>query len=166
MAPIALERQVMKPQQPQHPQVNVQPEYRECFKCSYRGVIGQTTCPNCGKNLYTSENIKSRGIFLIGVGSFLCIFMGAIAALVISFLAEAARNPTNTKRMDPFMLLFIYGIFGIVIVFGANAVATGIWQVIVGRRNRIFIWLMWAILFTLFAAGSILESWQGTSQPS
>jgi len=157
MASISRKRQIMRPTSQHHVQINIQPEYRECFKCSYRGVIGQTTCPKCGKKLYTSDNIRSRGTFLIAVGLFLCLFMGAIAGLVISFLAEAAKNPTNTKRMDPFMLIFIYGIFGIVIAFGANAVATGIWQVIFGRRNRIFIWLMWAILFALFAAGSIFR---------
>src|SRR5580765_292116 len=138
-------------------QVKVPPEYRECFKCSYPGVIGQTTCPICGKNLYTSENIRNRGTLLIGVGAFLCLFMGAIALAVFSFLTEAAKNPDNHRRMAPSMFLSIYAIFAAVIAFGANSIATGIWQVIFGTRNRIFIWLMWAILATIFVAGGIFQ---------
>ncbi len=137
----------------------VAPEQRQCFKCGFDAVIGQTVCPRCGKRLFTAQNIRMRGIALVLIGLFLVVFMGAIAIFVGTLLAGAANDPAAAKKMkqDPFAFLAVIAIFASVIAFGINSIAGGIWMVVFGKRNKFFIWIMWAALFLLFAFGAIFR---------
>ena len=130
--------------------------FRECFKCKFAAVTAETQCPKCGKKLQGPREIRTRGVILIAIGIFLAAFMGAIAVFVWLMLAGAMQDPRNAKdiRADMPALIAIYGLFAVVVLFGLHSILIGVWQVIVGRRNKIFIWTMWAILFALlFVAG-------------
>ena len=134
--------------------VTVTPVLRECLKCNYSAVTDQTACPQCGRKMATASSIRGRGIFLIVVGLFLVAFMGGIALFVSNLLADAMKDPTSAKRITDEAATFfaIYLIFGVVIAFGLRSVVIGTWQVIFGKRNKVLIYGMWAILFLIIIA--------------
>ncbi len=139
---------------------NIAPaEYRECFKCWYRGVTPATQCPRCGRALYTAENIRERGVLGIVAGLFLVVFMIAIAVGVTVLLEGAMKDPASARKIntESGKLLAIYGLFALMAVFGANSIVIGTFPAVTGRRSRILIWAMWALLFTIFVAGTLLR---------
>jgi hypothetical protein len=139
---------------------NIAPaEYRECFKCWYRGITTATQCPRCGRVLRTSENIRKRGVAGIVVGLFLVVFMIAIAVGVTVLLEGAMKDPASARKINAGSTKFlaIYGLFALVALFGVNSIVIGTFFAITGRRSRILIWVMWGLLFTIFVAGTVLR---------
>ena len=119
------------------------PEYRECFRCSFRGQIAQTACPQCGKKLYTSRNIRNRGVVQIITG---LILVGMMAGLGI-FIAILASQPSGKElAKEKTLLLGVYGLFAVIGLFGLNGIAMGAWQLATGRRNKVMMWIMFALL--------------------
>jgi len=134
-------------------------EFKECFKCKFKGMTPSADCPNCGRKLYGSKQIRRRGIVQVITGGFLVLFMGAIAVFVSLMLAGSMKNPDSAKKIhdEAATLLVIYAIFGLVIVFGLHGLIMGIWQIATGRRNAVLIWIMWVLLFgLLFVAGAFM----------
>ena len=79
--------------------------------------------------------------------------MGYIAFWMVNLL----NNPSSTGGKfngTREQLLMIFAIFGLVIVFGMIAFLTGLWQLIFGRRNKIFVWGVAGLGFLLFVVGS------------
>jgi len=130
------------------------PEYRECFKCSYRGEIAQTSCPQCGKKLRTTKNIRIRGGILVAIGLFLILFVAGLGVFIGVLMNNAAQDPSAAKKIADEKMLFIgvYGFFGVLALFGLNGVAMGTWQLILGRRNKVFIWIMFFLLALILIA--------------
>jgi uncharacterized paraquat-inducible protein A len=112
-------------------------EGRSCFKCNYETDDPIEQCPQCGQRLRTARSIRRLGWVLVFLGGFLVVFMGAITVAVLRFIA-AAQAPDAQVHFNgsPEMLLFIYGIFGFVILFGVVAMAGGVWQIKYGKRNK------------------------------
>ena len=138
--------------------VQIQPEFRQCFNCNYEATTNQTICPRCHKaKFFASGNIRTRGIVLLIVGLFLVVFMGAIGVFVGLMLLGSMKNPESARKINNEWLTFvaIYGVFAAVIVFGLNSIVSGIWMIAAGRRNRFLVWVMWALLVALMAAGAI-----------
>ena len=53
--------------------------------------------------------------------------------------------------------LIIIGLFASLLLFGVVSFATGMWQLIVGRRNRIFVWSVIAsALLVALGGGAVL----------
>jgi len=119
------------------------PEYRECFRCSFRGEIAQTSCPQCGKKLYTSRNIRNRGIVQIITGLILIVMMAGLGI----FIGVLANQPSGQKlAQQKTFLLGLYGFFGVIGLFGLNGIVMGTWQVATGRRNKVLMWVMFVLL--------------------
>ena len=129
-------------------------EYKECFKCGFRGETDESKCPKCGRVLRSSKNIRIRGIIQVVTGLFLIVMMAGLSIFIGGLLTNAAHDPSNAKKIADQGLAFtaIYGLFGVIALFGINAVAMGIWQIVFGRRNKIFIWIMFALLILILAA--------------
>lgn len=121
-------------------------ELRSCYRCNYETTEPLAKCPQCGQRLRTATTVRWLGWLLIVLGSFLVIFMGGIAFMVTNMIAQS-DEPDATSRFTggPEMLLFMYGIFGFVILFGLVALAGGIWQVKYGKRNKKLAYLIFAL---------------------
>ncbi len=139
----------------------VQPEFRSCFKCRFEGNIESAVCPRCGKRLFTATNVRWRGFFLVLIGLFLTGLMGTIAVFVYGLLMGAMNNPDSARKINDQtpMLLFIYGIFGLVIVIGITSMLMGIWQIIFGKRNRVLIWIFFGLIILTVFVGAIFRGW-------
>ncbi len=124
-------------------------ESRSCYRCGYGTTEVLDKCPQCGQRLRTATTVRRLGWVLVIIGGALVAFMGYIAYVVTGIIAHS-DVPGATSRFTggPEMLLFMYGIFGFVILFGLVAMAGGIWQVKYGKRNK-------KLAYLIFGLGSI-----------
>jgi hypothetical protein len=112
-------------------------ELRTCYKCDYETTEQVAKCPRCGQRMRTARQVRRLGWVLTFLGAFLVIFMGAITVLVTNIISQANDPHATTKFTGgPEMLLFMYGLFGFVILFGLVAMTGGIWQIKYGKRNK------------------------------
>ena len=131
---------------------------RSCFKCGYEAYTAEKKCPQCGRPLKTILQIRVIGGILVFLGGFLILFMGGISLFVLNIVSQGGKPGGGShftgSRND---LILIFGVFGAVIFFGFVALLAGLWQLILGRRNKVFIWLILGLGF-LFVIGAILIS--------
>jgi uncharacterized paraquat-inducible protein A len=137
--------------QPQTPSVV---EYKECFKCNFRGDVAEAKCPRCGKVLRTAKNIRIRGIVLVVTGLFLIVMMAGLAIFIGALMTNAAHDPATARKIadQGAMLTAVYALFGVIALFGLNGLVMGTWQIVFGRRNRVFIWIMFGLLALILIA--------------
>ena len=137
-----------------------EPVLKECFKCKYIGMTAEVKCPKCGRKLYGPREIRTRGVVQLISGLFLVIFMGGIAIFVTTLIAGNMNDPDTAKKLkdEAGVFLAIYAIFGLVIAFGLHGTVMGIWQIATGRRNKVLVWIMWALLFALLFVGGAFMS--------
>lgn len=134
-------------------------EFRQCFGCNYETYTYETACPRCGKKVFfTSASIRKRGIVVLLAGLSIAAIMGGVAAFVAMMLLGASRNTASAQSIaeDRTTLIGIYIFFGLVICLGLHFVASGLWMIVAGKRNRVMLWLMWALLFVVSAAIGLL----------
>jgi hypothetical protein len=136
------------------------PELHFCFKCNWEGRGTPADCPQCGSVLFSQQNVRRRGVVLIGLGLFLSIFMLAISAAVTTLLMNAADEPRYGDRLENegHMFVLVFLIFGSVIMIGVSAVAMGLWQYVYGRRNMILLKLFFTLIGITFAVAGIFSA--------
>ncbi|MEP6847826.1 MAG: hypothetical protein ABI999_03145 [Acidobacteriota bacterium] len=131
-------------------------DHKSCFKCYFSGDTPETRCPRCGGRLRSSTNLRVRGGILIFVGAFLVLLMGAITGFVVYLVWGGADPKAAAKlRAEEFKLLLAFGMFGLVMLFGLVSLITGVFQIVFGRRSRILVWAMMALVFIL-VIGAVL----------
>lgn len=125
-------------------------DHKNCFKCYFEGDTPEAWCPRCGGKLRSSTNLRVRGGILIFVGAFLILLMGVITAFVV-YLVWGGTDPKAAAKLraEEFKLLLAFGMFGLVMLFGLVSFITGLFQIIFGRRSRILVWSMMALVFIL-----------------
>ena len=78
----------------------------------------------------------------------------------ISLSMLDAVNPTTSSysRFNDTreQMLLIFAICGLVIAFGFVAFIIGLWQTIVGRRNKLLVWAGAAVGIAVFLGGIII----------
>lgn len=80
---------------------------------------------------------------------------------LLSWALAAFRtaDPTGAKfNGDEQQKLVILGLFGVLFAFGLISFATGVWQVVFGRRSKPFVWAMVAIA-ALIGFGCVYVVW-------
>ena len=121
------------------------PEYRECFRCSFRGEIAQTACPQCGKKLYSARNIRVRGGIQIVSGAVLILMAIGLAGF-IAYLFGYDPSAARKLAEDRAMFIAMFALFAVLGLFGLNALVMGVWQVAFGRRNKVLVWITLVLL--------------------
>lgn len=110
---------------------------RSCYTCGFQAVTPELRCPRCKRMLQTSMSIRIRGAVLTLCGIILAAMMGYLSIWTMRVFSNpegsgARFTGTNEQKM------IIIGLFGSLLLFGAVCILTGMWQVILGRRNRTF----------------------------
>jgi len=83
-----------------------------------------------------STVIRRLGWVLICIGAFLTLFMTGLTVLVGNIVFNPGDSKTSTHFTGtPQDMIFMFGIFGLVLVFGVAGIAAGIYQVKYGKRN-------------------------------
>jgi uncharacterized membrane protein HdeD (DUF308 family) len=108
-------------------------------------------CPACGKKMRTSKAIRAHGIAMLISGLVLLGMMGTVTVYLAPMLLHP--NPggtegfTGTAEQGEQALW----LFSVILLFGAFATLTGIFQISTGRRNRTA-----TVLALVFAVGIAL----------
>lgn len=133
-------------------------ELRICYKCDHETREIVERCPRCGgKRVMTTGGIRALGGLLVGVGLFLVAFMGAITVIVAGIVAQSS-NPDATSRFTGGTkeLLLIFGLFGLVIAFGATSTVAGAMQLVRGRRSKTMVRLVLGVFVALVVVGELI----------
>ena len=88
------------------------------------------------------------GLILVGMMSY--ILLWALAAFSNTNTLNARFTGTEQQKM---LILFL---FGILILFGLASCVTGLWQLIFGRRNKIFVWSMYGMAVLISLGGGLV----------
>lgn len=129
-----------------------------CYKCDFETEAALTNCPRCRHALRKPSYIRVMGAILLVIGLFLVALMGTIAYFVADIIAHT-DDPGATTRFDggPKEIAIIFGIFGLVIAFGAACMAGGLWQVVRGRRNKKITMAVLVIAVLLGAVAGLVQ---------
>lgn len=129
---------------------------RSCYKCGYFADTSEIACPQCNRPLFTTTSTRIRGGLLVAIGLILVVFIGYLFDW--AFRAFNNSSPTGSRFTGTQQeKLMIVGIFSLLIIFGLFSVATGGWQVLFGRRNRILAWSVAGIgVLLAISAGCIV----------
>ena len=111
-------------------------------------------CPECGKKLRTSKNIRTRGVIQIVTGVLLVLMMAGLSIFIGVLVAKGANDPETAKKLadQRNFMLTIYAFFGVLALFGLNGIVMGTWQVVTGRRNKVLMWAMFVLLALILIA--------------
>jgi hypothetical protein len=94
------------------------------------------------------------------LGSFLMVVMGAIIVYFIGLAGTVGKKglsgPKFTGTKDQLYLTFL--ILGFVFFFGFVSFVAGLWQLILGRRNMILIWVVLGLGVVFLVGGSIFRA--------
>ena len=126
---------------------------RYCLKCGFDAETADLLCPNCRRRLRTTTETRLSGTFQAFGGALLIGLMGYISFWLIGQTGQGRFNGTQQE------LMLIVGIFAVVILFGIVTFAAGLWQLIVGKRNEVFILIVAQLSFVLLA-GALYVIWK------
>lgn len=108
-----------------------------CYKCDCETLKATTICPDCGHPLRTPEQIRRLGWVLAVIGSGLTVFIGGLTVVIAGIIWQPLNSHATTRFTGgPEAALLIFGILGVVMLFGITSLFAGIWQIRHGRRNK------------------------------
>ena len=132
-------------------QPNSNLKHRSCYKCGFQSETAETVCPQCKRPLQTSSSIRIRGFLLVICGVILMGMIGYISLWAIDAVSGTAGQSRFTGTQQE--KLMIFALFGVLMIFGFLSFVTGLFQLIAGRRNKLFIWAMVVVAFLIFLGG-------------
>lgn len=91
------------------------------------------------------------------------VLCGLILVVMLSYIslwALSSGDGTSGSRFNGTQQekLMIFGLFGVIILFGFGSFVTGMGQLITGRRNKTLAWAVVAVGLGVFAIGGVV-SW-------
>ena len=131
---------------------------RVCYKCGFDAETENIFCPRCRRRLQTSSSIRIRGLLLVLCGVIIIGIMSYIWIWTMGVFANAAPGGARfTGTQD--QKLSIIGLFASLLLFGFVSFAAGMWQLILGTRNRIFVWAVVGVsILIAIGGGAVLWS--------
>ncbi|MDQ3806403.1 MAG: hypothetical protein M3416_21550 [Acidobacteriota bacterium] len=133
-------------------------ELRICYKCDHETREHVERCPRCGnKRVLTQTGVRALGGVLVGIGLFLVLFMGVITVIVAGIIARSA-DPDATTRFSGGTkeIALIFGLFGLVIAFGAASTVGGAMQLFRGRRSKTVVRVIMGIFIALLVLAELI----------
>ena len=135
-------------------------EFSSCYSCGHVTNEVGDKCPKCGRRLRTAKQVRRIGWLQLAIGVFLIGLMGTITYNVAPLLLQAGESAGGGARFTgtPQQAQLILALFGMVLVFGLGSIASGIWQIKTGRRNKWLFILMVALFLILIGFSWYLRS--------
>ncbi|HLA94669.1 MAG TPA: hypothetical protein VK612_03025 [Pyrinomonadaceae bacterium] len=129
---------------------------KTCNKCRYEADTDLAKCPQCGSALKSRTTIRVLGGILIVLGGMLIAGMSFLIVWAMNLIASSDKPGISARfngtKSD---MLFMFGVFGLVLVFGLASLVAGLWQLIFGRRNKLLVWVIvgLGVVFILIGTG-------------
>lgn len=133
-------------------------ELRICYKCDHETREPVERCQRCGnRRVLTTTGIRALGGLLVAVGLFLVVFMGAIAVIVAGIIAGSnAPGATTRFQGGTKEIAVIFGLFGLVIAFGAASTVGGAMQLVRGRRSKTMVRVVLGLFIALIVFAELI----------
>lgn len=129
-----------------------------CSKCDFRSPDKATKCPQCGGWIRRAQRIRRLGIVAVVMGVFLVGMMAVITAVVAPIMLSAGSETNGAKfEGTPEQGLLIMGLFGVIFVFGLVAIASGIFQIVTGRRSIVIVVIVIALALVLYVMATAVR---------
>ncbi len=129
---------------------------RLCKRCGAASDDGAARCARCGGPVTTARTMRVLGLALVGVGLFLFIFMGAITYFVAQIIFHADPSGAHFNG-SPQTALYIFALFGLVMIFGVAAVVSGALQARSARPNRKIMLVILGLGVLIVVAGALVS---------
>lgn len=133
-------------------------ETRICYKCDHETREPVERCPRCGnRRVLTTRGIRALGGVLVGLGLFLVTFMGVISVIVAGIIIRSS-DPAATSRFQGGTkeIAVIFGLFGLVIAFGAACTVGGAMQLARGRRSKAMVRVVMGIFVAIVVVAELI----------
>ena len=124
---------------------------RQCLKCGTTGETVELNCPECGRRMQSESEIRVRGLLTLICGGILVAMIGYISLWMmtpVNYGGAAHSRFTGTHEQ----MLMIAGLLGLVVLFGLISFVAGLGQLVLGRRNRLFVRIVVGLGILLFIA--------------
>ena len=130
---------------------------RPCHFCGQPLEETYRVCTECGRPNRTPKQVRRLGWVLVGLGSFLVVFMAGLS-LVIGRIIARSGNPEATTRFtgDAGQAAIIFGIFAFIALFGLVGIAAGASQIRYGKVNRRLVTVISILGVALFVLGHLV----------
>jgi hypothetical protein len=116
---------------------------RTCLKCGFIGDTTEAKCPACGGLMRATSTIRILGVVMIALGGFLITTMAVISLWAYNLIQQSSAPGTSARFTGTKnQMLMMFGVFGLVTLFGVVALVTGLWQLIFGKRNKLLTWVV------------------------
>jgi len=109
---------------------------RPCHFCGHPLEETYRVCTECGRPNRTPKQVRTLGWVLVGLGTFLVVFMVGLTVVVGRVIARSNPESTTTFSGDATEAAIIFGVFGVIALFGLGAIAAGASQIRHARTNR------------------------------
>lgn len=131
---------------------------RVCQRCGTETYDTAARCARCGGRVTSAKMMRALGWLLVGLGTFLVVLMGAITIYVANVVYHS-NDPgaTTTFTGGAEMEFFMFGLFGLVLVFGVACVASGAWQARYAKPNRKLMFLVLGLGVLFFVIGRVVR---------
>lgn len=117
------------------------------YWCNFTTREPLKKCPKCARPLLTAQTFRILG--------FVQAFLGGILAVGAVGLTILVAPKLSTVKGGTGTIIFILGIFGLLLAVGLTFFSAGIWQAFFGRRNQSLITFVLALLIALALVATI-----------
>lgn len=130
-----------------------------CSQCQFQAQSWVDNCPRCGLLLSRPSRVRALGWAMMVLGAGLVVGMAYLIVAIARIIAQS-DDPDATSRFagTPAQALMVYGILGLVLVFGVVSVVAGAWQVRYGTRNPRLVKLVLGLAAVFMGIGVLVQA--------
>ena len=130
---------------------------RPCHFCGHPLEESYRVCTECGRPNRTPKQVRRLGWVLVGIGTFLVVFMAGVSLVVGRIIARSGNPEAGTRFTgDTSDAAIMFGVFGVIALFGLAAVTAGASQIRHGRTNARLVGVALALGGALFVFGQLV----------
>jgi hypothetical protein len=115
-----------------------QASYKFCYSCKFDGDASGKTCQKCGKPLHARQQIRVLGGRMLALSLILVVGMAYIIYSMDQSIINSGKPGATTKWT------------------ASPAFITGLWHLVIGRRNLILIGVVFSVTAVLFIFSKFL----------
>ncbi len=132
---------------------------RKCSQCNQLTHSWANNCVHCNHPFQAPARIRSLGWVLLSFGILLSAGMVYLIVLIAGIIRHS-NDPDAATRFagDEFVAAMVFGVLGMVLMFGITSTVSGAWQIKHGTRNPKLARLMLVLGAIMILIGTIARA--------